>query len=489
MDFSSISGFNSIYQLVDQYMMIEQIPRDELLDQKSELNTKKSLFSQMDSLMSALKTKMSYLTDEVSNPFQAKNGSTSDAEKIGVTAGAAASVGNHSVTVDRLALSDTRVSDQFDDADSSFTAFTTDQTFTIQVAHPTDDDPANRVDIEVTVEASVFSGTNDDVLDAVSEAIDNAMAQAVTDETIDSDEVVHSSVVAEETGKSRLVLRSEQTGYTYRMDFGSSTLLDTLNINAAVQSSGTSGGYITPIGTGATDSQLNAVFNIDGLTFYRDANNVSDALDGVTLKLLDSFSQSQTVTIAADTETIKSDVQEFIDKYNETVRFLRENTRTNPDTHESGMLSTDIVYRGVLSDLRSIAASNVDSTTSDEYTLLYDIGIEANEDGTLYFTDSAKFTAALEANPDYVADIFRSDNGVARQIEDYIQNFVEPDGTIDGSRKQLDRQITYLDERINYMNSALEKKRQEYTDEFGELQKTLSTLQSQQAFFSAFMGQ
>ena len=92
MDFSSISGFNSIYQLVDQYMMIEQIPRDELLDQKSELNTKKSLFSQMDSLMSALKTKMSYLTDEVSNPFQAKNGSTSDAEKIGVTAGAAASV-------------------------------------------------------------------------------------------------------------------------------------------------------------------------------------------------------------------------------------------------------------------------------------------------------------------------------------------------------------------------------------------------------------
>jgi len=488
MDFSSISGFNSIYQLVDQYMMIEQIPRDELVDQKSQLNSKKSVFSQLDSFMSTLKTKMSYFTDEIFNPFHVKLGNSSDTEKIGVTAEASSSVGNHAITVDHLATSDTRVSNQFNDVDSSFTSFNTDQTFTIEVGHPTDADANNRVSIEVTVDASVFSGTNDDVLDAISAAIDDAMAQAVIDETIDSDEVLHSSVVAEETGKSRLVLRSEQTGYTYRMDFGSSSLLDTLNVNAAVQSSGTSGGYITPVGTSATDSELNAVFNLDGLNFYRDSNTVSDALDGVTLKLLDTFSQDQTVTISTDTEAVKADAQEFLDKYNETIKFLRDNTRTDPVSHERGVLSSDIVYRGVLSDLRGITASNVDSTSSDEYTLLYDIGIEANEDGTLYFKDSAKFMTALEANPSYVADLFRSENGIAQRIEDYIQNFVEPDGTIAGSNKQLDRQISYLDDRIEYMNEVLEKKREEYTNEFGELQKTLSTLQSQQAFFSSFMG-
>ena len=488
MNSSSISGFNSIYQLVDQYMMIEQIPRDELVAQKSKLNSKKSVFSQLDSFMSALKTKMSYFTDEVINPFQVKTGNSSDTEKFTVTAEAAASVGNHALTVSRLAKSDTRVSDQFDDADSSFTAFNSDQTFSIEVGHPTDEDPDNRVSIEVTVEAAVFSGTNDEVLDAISEAIDDAMAQAVTDEIIDSDEVIHSSVVSEESGKSRLVLRSEQTGYTYRMDFGSSSLLDTLNVNAAVQSSGTSGGYITNVGTSASDSELNAVFNLDGLTFYRDSNTVSDALDGVTLRLLDTFAQEQTITIDTDVEAVKADVQEFIDKYNETVKYLRDNTRTDPVSHERGVLSSDIVYRGVLSDLRSITASNVDSTASDEYTLLYDIGIEANEDGTLYFADAAKFTAALEANPTYVSDLFRSENGIAQEIEDYVQKFVEPDGTIDGSKKQLDRQIVYLDDRINYMNEVLDKKREEYTNEFGELQKMLSTLQSQQAFFSAFMG-
>jgi len=488
MNSSSISGFNSIYQLVDQYMAIEQVPRDELVQKKTKLNTKKSVFSELNSLMSALKTKMSYLTDEVFNPFHAKNGTSSDSEKFTITAESGSSVGNHSLTAQRLAKSDTRVSNQFDDADSSFTGFGTDQTFTIEVGHPTDEDPDNRVEISVTVEASVFSGTNDDVLQAIEEAVDDAMAQAVTDEIIESDEVVHASGVTEETRKSRLVIRSEQTGYTNRMDFGAGSLLDTLNINAGTESSGVTGGYITAVGTSPADSLLNAVFTMDGLTFYRDSNIVGDALDGVNIKLLDTFADEQTITISPDKTSVKNDVQEFIDKYNEIVKFLRDKTRTDPATHESGALSTDTTYRYVVNDLRNITASNVTSTASDDYTLLYDIGIEANEDGTLYFADSSKFDAALETNPSNVADLFRGENGVAARIEDYISDFVAPDGTINASKKQIDRQVVYLDDRIKYMNEVLDRKRDEYMDEFGELQMVMSNLQSQQAFFSSFIG-
>jgi len=488
MDLSSVSGFSSIYQLVDQYMAIEQRPRDQVISQRNQLNSKKSVFSKLDSLLSSLKSKMSYLTDEVSNPFLVKNGTSSDTDKIAVTAQGTASVGNHSITVSQLAKSDTRVSDQFNDADSSFTSFTTDQTFTIEVGHPTDSDANNRVSISVTVSAADLSGTNDDVLSAISDAIDDAMSQAVTDETIDSDEVIHSSVVNEETGKSRLILRSEQTGYTYRMEFGSSALLDTLNINANTQSSGTSGGYITPVGTSATDSGLNSNFTLDGLTFYRDSNNVSDALEGITLKLLDTFSTDQTISVSSDTDTVKNDVQDFIDKYNEAVKYIHDNTLVDPTTHRAGVLATDGVYRDIASDLRTIVGSKVDSTSSDNYTLLYNIGIEASDDGTLSITDSSKFTAALEANPSYVADLFRSSDGIATQIKDYVDDFVNPDGTIDNSQEQINSQITHLNDRISYMNEVLDKKRQQYINEFAELQKTMSVLQSQQAFFSAFLG-
>lgn len=489
MSISSISSSQgSIYQLIDQYMQIEQMPRDALIEKKNKLDDRKSIFSDLDSKLSALKTKCSYLTDVITDRFAAKSASSSDPDIIGVTAEGSAVNGNHSISVDRLAKSDTRVSDQFNDSGTSFSGFSTDQTFTIEVAHPTDEDANNRVSIDVTVSASVFSGTDDEVLSAIADAVNTAMANAVNDETIDNDEVAHASVVTEETGKSRLVFGSELSGYTNRMDFGASSLLDTLNINADQQSSGASGGYITNVGTSPSDSELNSKFTMDGLIFYRDSNTVTDALGGVTFKLLDTFSQAETITITSDVDSVKSDVQGFIDAYNEAVTFLRDNARMNPDTYEKGELANDYIYSNIVYDLRSLVSGSVSTTTSDDYTLFYNIGIEAAQDGTLSITDADKLTNAIETNSIYVSDLFNTDDGVAKRIEDYVDNFVETNGTIDSSKDQIDDKITNLNDRISYMNDVLEKKEKQYYEEFTKLQETMYLLQNQQTFISSFTG-
>ncbi len=487
MDYSAINSQGSIYQLIDQYMQLEQIPRNKLISQKEALNDRKKVFSELDSVLSALKTKLSYLTDTITNPFFAKTSSSSDTAKVDITAQGSAVSGNHSISIERLAKADTRVSNQFDDAGSSFGAFTTDQTFSISVGHPTDEDPDNRVQIDVTVAASVFSGTDAEILDGISDAISSAMSQAVSDELIDGDEVIHSSVVNEEIGKSRLVLSSEQTGYTYHMEFGSSALLDTLNINASTQSSGTSGGYITNVGTSRTDSELNSKFTMDGLTFYRDANVVDDALDGVTLKLLDTFVDTETITIQSDVTAVRGEVDAFIEKYNSAIKFLRENTKTNSVTHERGALTNDTVYGSIISDFRGIVGASISGTTSSDYTLLYNIGIEADEDGTLSVKDADKFTAALENNALYVSDLFNTDEGIANKLLDYIDKFVSAGGTINTSKQQVDSQITSMNDRIAYMDEVLDKKEKQYFDQFTSLQQTMYQIQAQQQFFNSFL--
>ncbi len=489
MALSSISGSapSSIYQMIDQYMQIEQRPRDELVSKKKALYDKKSVFSEMDSILSALKTKADYLSDTIFNPFLAKSGTSSNPDVLGITVKSSAVTGNHEITVDRLAKADTRVSDQYNDSDSSFSSFSTDQTFTIEVGHPTDTDANNRVQISVTVGADAFSGTNDTVLQAIADAVNTAMSQAVGDETINSDEVIHASVVNEERGTSRLVFRSENTGYTYRMDFGSSPLLDALNINNNALSSGTTGGYVTPIGSSATDSELNAQFTMDGLAFYRDSNTVSDAIDGITLKLLNTFSTTETVTVTTDTDTIKEDIQDFIDKYNDAIDFIRKNTRMDPDTHKEAPIAHDYTYRAITTDLRSIAGSEVSGTTNPDYNLLYDIGIEADQEGKLSISDSTKLIDALEANPEFVSDLFTGENGIATKIKEYIDNFVKAGGTIDQSKKLIDNQVTRLDDRIKDMNELLDKKEKQYFDQFSKLQQTMAMLQNQQAIFSSFM--
>ena len=486
MTLGSIGGTNSIQYLVDQYMAIESRPKDKLVQQQRALTKKKDVFSELDSKLSALKSKLEYLTDSVSLPFQSKNAQSSDDTKVSARVQNSATKGNHTLTVQQLAHSDKRVSNQFSNTATDFSGFTTDQTFTIQVGHPTSTDPNNRVNISVTVPVSTFSKTNNEVLNDIAQNMNDAMAAAAANGTITSDEMAQASIITEQNGVSRLVLTSGQTGYTNRLSFGSSTLLDTLNINNNAQTSGTTGGYVYNVGTSATDSLLNSVFVLDGMTMYRDSNNISDAYDGITFDLKDTFSQEVTISVNTNTDSIKKDIQDFINKYNDVIDYLTKNARINSVTYEKGPLQDDTIYASMISDMRGIASESVNTAASDSYKLLYKIGIEADQSGKLSIKDESKLTDALTANPAYVSDLFISGDGVAQKLNDYIQRFVKIGGSIDSSKELLNEQIKNLDDRISYMNELLKKKEKQYFTEFTKMQKTMYTLQNQQSFFNQF---
>jgi len=471
-------------------MRFESRPRDELVKKQGGLNDRKDILSDLDSKLTSLQTKAERLTDPITDYFALHNASSSDPDLFTVSAGAAAELGNHSLTVERLAVSDTRVSKQYTDSSSSFGAYVADQTFSIGVGHPTDLDATNRESVSVTVAAADFTGTDDSVLLAVADAINTAMSNAVLAETIDSDEVVNASVVTEEMGKSRLVLRSAQSGYTYRMDFTDSadSLLADLEVSAAVASSGTAGGYITAVGTGATDSSLNAKFNLDGLTFYRDSNNVTDALSGVNFKLLGTFATTETLTVTADTAGVKEEVQGYLDAYNEALKYLKEQTQINPTSYERGPLADDITYGNILYDLRSYSVSTVSGVTNSDYSKLFNIGIEADDDGYLSIADTDKFEAAVEANSTYVAEIFNASDGIATQLASYLENYVKVGGTIDGSKSNVDDQLTSLSDRMDLMDDILARRESQLRAEFTSLQETMYRLSSQQSFLGSVFG-
>jgi flagellar hook-associated protein 2 len=468
-------------------MQLEEIPKNKLIEKRTAIESRKKIFSELDSKLSALKSKSDYLTDIITDRFAAKKTTVSDSDLFGITAKGNATKGVHSISVQQLAKADTRVSNKFDDSASDFSAFLTDQTFTIEVAHPTDEDANNRVSIEVTVTAAQLSGTNDDVLQNISGAINLAMSEAFADETIDNDEVVNASVVKEETGTSRLVLTSAQTGYGYRMDFGSSSLLDTLNVNNNALSVGDSGGYKYAVGSSMESSALSSQFTMDGLNFYRNSNTVSDALTGTTIRLKDLFSTEETFTIATDVETVKKDVQAFIDAYNEAIVFIRDQTKAKSDSAERGVLASDFVYSNIKNDLRRLVSSEVSTASNQDYTLLYDIGIETNQDGKLSIADADKFEEALEANSQYVSDLFRSEDGVAQKVYDYVNNFVKTGGTIDGTTKAITQEVSNVSDRIKYMDEMLVRKEKQYFNEFSKLQETMYLLQNQQTFYSTFL--
>jgi len=470
-------------------MMIEEQPKIELEEKKEDLYSKKSVLTELYSKLSSLKTAAEGLADPLRDCFAAKKAISSDIEKFTLSSSAGAELGNHSLAVERLASADTRVSKQLTNTDTTFSTITTDQTFSIEVAHPTEEDPDNRITIDVTISADTFQNENDQVLADICDNLNMAMSNAVLAGTISSSERVQASIVNEYSGVSRLIFRSMSSGYDNRMEMTDSTdnLLSALEINQNALASGASGGYMTEIGSSATNSLLNSKFTVDGLTLYRNENVVSDVLEGVTITLLDTFSTMENMTISADTATVKDDVREFLDVYNDVMQCVRDATGINSESGNSGQLSMDGNYMSMKSDLRSIILSTVDGVLNTDFSTMFSIGIEANSIGMLSIKDASKFSDALETGTTNVSDIFNTEtNGIVDQLKDYIDRYIGAEGKIFDSKSIIDSRVSYLDNRIDSLEDLLDEREAQLRKELLQLQEAMALLGGQQSFLQPF---
>jgi len=482
------TGNSSIERLIQTILQIEAQPRFDLEDKKSRVNIKNAVLSDLDSMLSKLHSLSERLNDQFTDHFNSKAATTSDKSLFTASATTTALAGNHDIFIERVASSDTRVSKQFDKTALDLrTFFDTNgsQTFQIDVAHPTSTDSTNRVTISVTVNSS--GATNDDVMNDIALAINDAMDSAVTAGTIDADEKVVASVVHEEDGKSRMTFKSQQSGFTYRMNMTDSanSLLTTLDINNSVASTGTAGGYITDVGTSASDSSLNAKLQVDGLTFYRDSNSISDIISGVTITVKNVTPSTETLTVTVDKDTVKKEIEDYLNAFNDVLKFIRSKTQVEPSTNTRGVLASDSTYRGLMSSLRGIMSGFVSSVDSGNPEALFEIGITAGSDGTLSITDSDKFDDMLTSGSDKISDLFRSSNGIAAQVETLLEEYVKVGGIIDNSKDVLDDRVRSLDTRIKRFDDRLFRREEQLREQFAQMQKLSQMIGRQSAAFAS----
>lgn len=483
------SGGNaSLEALIQVTLDIEAQPRFVYEDRKVLFKARETALSEVDSQLSSLNTISKRLTDVLTNYFASKTISTSDKDLFTATAESGALAGNHDISIARLASSDTRVSKQYTSAGTDLkTFFDTNgsQTFQLEIAHPTTEDPDNRVTISV---ALTPSGTTDDaIMNEIALAINNAMGSAVTAKTIDADEKLTASVVHEENGVSRFIFKSGKSGYTNRMVMTDSanSLLATLEINSASQSSGTSGGYITTVGTSASTSLLNSKVDIDGLTFYRDSNTIGDILDDVTLNLKGVTATTESMQVSVDTENVKEELQALLDAYNKVILFIKDKSKVDPKTSARGPLAGDSTYSFVRFSLRNIFTGKVSGIDSGNPEHLFEVGITAAADGTLSFTDEEKFENALAAGSSKVSDLFNSTNGIATQVKSFLKSFVKTGGIIDDSKKSIQARIKSLDSRIKRFDERLARREVQLRKQFAKMQQVSTLLGGQSMAFSS----
>lgn len=477
--------------LISNILQIESQPKYALEDKKTAQESYKTALSDLDSKISSLHSLLTSLTDAFNSPFDARTASPSSNDYFSVSVTDEAAFGSHSLMVERLATADTRISQQLTASGSTLRSFfdtNGSQTFSIEVASPTDDDPDHRVSVDVTVNPT--GTTDEEILQEISDAINSAMDAAVDAGTIEDDDAALASMINETSDTARLSLRSGQTGYANRLDFTDSSggLLSLLQLNNNAVASGTGGGQVTDVGTSETDSTLNAQFQLDGLTLYRSSNNVTDALAGVTLDLKAVGTTTTDFSITSDTDSIQSQIEDFISQYNEILSFVESKTAVDSDLDIRGEFAGDSTFQSLRFDMRNEIARMVTGQPEGAPTLLTELGIEINDDGTLELTDADALTSALNDDPDAVESLFSGSDGVATRLKNLLDVYIGVDSILDNRIETVEDGISRLGDQIADFDERLAIRENELRKQYAQLQETLALFQGQQQFLGSFFG-
>ena len=152
--------------------------------------------------------------------------------------------------------------------------------------------------------------------------------------------------------------------------------------------------------TAATD----AVLTVDGVTYTRSSNTVTDVVDGLTMNLL-AASTSATISLARDTTQVVSKIEALVAAYNEANSLFTEVTNPKSELDIYGAtLVGDTTVRMVRTQLRE-ALLGESSTPGTNVSAAWQMGLSVDKAGVMTL-DTSKLATALADNFDDVVTTF-----------------------------------------------------------------------------------
>lgn len=461
-----ILSSTSINNMIENYRYSESYKRVDSLE------TKKTKFSNLSSAWSMLDTKLnslSSLLDDFRDPdintiFGSKSVQLSNEDYFSATATTKASNSSYNIGVSQLAKSDLVMSD----------TLTSDNVAGLSAGSYSFRVKSGEFDETISVEVSGGEKI-DELMELVSDAINDATTETE----------VTASVFSPKNGESKLSVVATESGETNAITIEdvSGSLLSAIGMDFSTRTiaSGSTGGYTN------TADELNANITLNGIDIVRDSNTIDDLISGVTISLKEEMAQGvPTVNLMVENniEAIRADVDDFIEKFNESYMYVKDNYKSTEDG-DRGIFVGNSSALTITQKFAEIATNQVDGLTDGNLSFLSQIGIEFNTKTGLSISDSEDLEDALTNNADEVAALFNSDSGIANQLYDFIENYVSDDGVIAGMIDSYDDTVGYLADKITRQEENIDKGALALRHQYEAMQMQLVALYENQNYFNS----
>jgi flagellar hook-associated protein 2 len=291
---------------------------------------------------------------------------------------------------------------------------------------------------------------------------------------------VQANAVTDSSGQSQLALVSDVSGAAGAVTVDGSALSDS--------TTGVTGFSFAPAQQGQ-----DAVFSVDGVTTTSASNTVTDALPGMTLQLLSAApAESVQIEVTNNNSDVETAVNTFVSAYNTVIGDLN----TQEGNSSSG--SPEPLYgNSTVANLQEqLQESLIFSQSSGAITSLSQLGITANDDGTLSL-DGSTLDSALDNNFQGAMNFFQSSGSITTFGANFttaLSNLSNsgPDGEIYLSLQQNSSQESSLNTNITNENASISTQQTQLTTELNEANYTLEEipeqLQSVNELYSAITG-
>ncbi|EFM17911.1 MULTISPECIES: flagellar filament capping protein FliD [unclassified Pantoea] len=235
----------------------------------------------------------------------------------------------------------------------------------------------------------------------------------------------------------------------------------------------------------------NAQLTVNNVAIENSSNQISDALEGITLNLATTTVGDQTLTITKDNSKASSAITNWVnayntllDKFNTLTKYTKVETNSGSQDTSNGALLGDSTLRTIETQLKSMLTN---AQSSSAYKSLGQIGITTDPSTGSLKLDATKVSAALDKDAAGVKEMIVGDGkttGITTKIGTNLTNWLSSKGIVQSATDGVSKTLNNLTALYNATSDRIDADIARYKTQFTQLDLAISKLNSTSTYLT-----
>ncbi|MBY7919689.1 flagellar filament capping protein FliD [Vibrio fluvialis] len=217
-----------------------------------------------------------------------------------------------------------------------------------------------------------------------------------------------------------------------------------------------------------------------GLQLTNSSNTFEGVINGVDLTVTKAQTSGEaplSLSVGADQEGTKEQMNKIIEAYNSLMKTIDSYTSIGGEDSQRGVLASDPTIRSIESQLKTLVRGEFEGMR------LSDLGIEISRDGTMKI-DADKFEEAQTTNTSALESFFNGDGNLLDSLDSLLDPYLQFSNGLFKSRKDaLQQNISRIEDKQTALERKYDMAYDRYLKQFTQMNQLITKMNQTMSMF------